>query len=231
MPGWAEEEKKTTEHKAEKKQKHDFLVVLDFEATCERDDRSYVNEIIEFPSVLVCTRTLKIVAEFQQYVRPQKNKTLTAFCTSLTGIEQKTVENGVSFPSAFKSHQEWIKEKVFGGGARQDVSFLFVTCGNWDLRTMLPKQLTMTPVKFPKMYKTWCNIKIPFVARYLSNSPKRKQRWPGMAGMLRQLSLKLQGRHHSGIDDCRNIARIAIRMMRDGVVFTHTAETRWRGSG
>jgi len=36
----------------------------------------------------------------------------------------------------------------------------------------------------------------------------------GMAGMLSSLGLTLEGRHHSGIDDCRNIARIAKELCR-----------------
>ena len=37
-----------------------------------------------------------------------------------------------------------------------------------------------------------------------------------MASMLRATNLELLGRHHSGIDDTRNIARIAMQMGRDG---------------
>ena len=40
-----------------------------------------------------------------------------------------------------------------------------------------------------------------------------------MAGMLRKLGMTLEGRHHSGIDDCRNISRVALKMMADGCVF------------
>lgn len=34
--------------------------------------------------------------------------------------------------------------------------------------------------------------------------------------MLNILGMKLEGRHHSGIDDCKNIARIAIVSIRSG---------------
>jgi len=40
-----------------------------------------------------------------------------------------------------------------------------------------------------------------------------------MAGMLNYLRLPLEGRHHSGIDDCRNISRIARQMLKDGASF------------
>ena len=34
--------------------------------------------------------------------------------------------------------------------------------------------------------------------------------------MLAQLGLAFEGREHSGLDDARNIARVAVRMLRDG---------------
>ena len=37
-----------------------YLLVLDFEATCEKDDDNYPNEIIEFPIVLVNLETLQV---------------------------------------------------------------------------------------------------------------------------------------------------------------------------
>jgi len=43
-----------------------------------------------------------------------------------------------------------------------------------------------------------------------------------MTDMLAFLGLELKGRHHSGIDDCRNIAQVLIRMLRDGAVLAET---------
>lgn len=37
-----------------------------------------------------------------------------------------------------------------------------------------------------------------------------------MAGMLKMLKIELVGHHHSGIDDCRNIGRVCVRMLEDG---------------
>lgn len=42
--------------------------------------------------------------------------------------------------------------------------------------------------------------------------------------MLRVLKLELEGTHHSGIDDSRNIARIAQELIRQGVVFSKKVE-------
>lgn len=38
--------------------------------------------------------------------------------------------------------------------------------------------------------------------------------------MLKVLGLELDGRHHSGIDDARNIAKCALTLMKYGMTFT-----------
>lgn len=41
-----------------------FYCVIDFEATCEKDNpKDYIHEIIEFPAVLVDAATLEVVSE------------------------------------------------------------------------------------------------------------------------------------------------------------------------
>lgn len=66
----------------------DFLVVLDFESTCwEGQPWALKPEIIEFPAVLLSLLSGKVVAEFQQYVKPQEHPVLTPFCTNLTGTK------------------------------------------------------------------------------------------------------------------------------------------------
>src|SRR5690606_3123071 len=56
-------------------------------------------------------------------------------------------------------------------------------------------------------------VKLPFGPDYLnlkqavSGAPGTSKRF-GMAGALQQLGLPLEGTHHRGIDDARNIARI-----------------------
>ena len=37
--------------------------------------------------------------------------------------------------------------------------------------------------------------------------------------MLDELNIKLEGNHHSGIDDSKNIAKICLKILEDGGVF------------
>lgn len=171
------------------------FLVMDFEATCERDDRSWPNEIIEFPAVLLDANSLEVVDEFRAFVRPTERPRLTAFCTELTGIRQADVDGAQPLPAVLRDFITWL------GSHGLEQAVLPVTCGNWDLQFMLPVECGRKSLGYPEALWRWCNIKDFFwQATY--------QRAHGMAEMLKMLSLPLIGRHHSGIDDSRNIARI-----------------------
>lgn len=65
-----------------------YFVVIDFEATCDKEKNPHPQEIIEFPSVIVSSVTGQLEACFQTYVRPTCNQLLSDFCKDLTGIQQ-----------------------------------------------------------------------------------------------------------------------------------------------
>jgi len=52
-------------------------------------------------------------------------------------------------------------------------------------------------------HRQWGNLK----SWYLKTIPQRK-RINGIKDMLQSLEMKLEGRHHNGIDDCKNMAKI-----------------------
>lgn len=104
------------ENQLDCRQKFDFLVVLDFEATCD-DKKLNPNfapqEIIEFPACLLNTKTLEVEDEFQLYIKPTVEPILTDFCTYLTGITQVDVENGLLLSDGLISFEAWlIKHKL-----------------------------------------------------------------------------------------------------------------------
>uniref|UniRef100_A0A7S1ZCS3 Exonuclease domain-containing protein n=1 Tax=Trieres chinensis TaxID=1514140 RepID=A0A7S1ZCS3_TRICV len=193
----------------------DYLCVLDFEATCNNGQTPKPQEIIEFPTLLVNTRTGKVEKEFHLYIKPDVHPTLSDFCTELTGITQVTVDSGVSLEEALQSIQTWLDESnLLPHTAKVDkghgsFSFLFLTCGDWDLSQCLPRQLGWHNKDVPYVFAQWINVKTAFYKLY-------RVKPTGMTSMLRMLGMGLEGRHHSGIDDCRNIARICSRMLEDG---------------
>jgi len=180
----------------------------------------FVSEIIEFPLVVLDAKTLRVVSEFHSYIRPVHNPTLTAFCTQLTGIEQSTVDAAEPFDRVWPKVLQFVEKVTAAEEQDQDgakaLKLGVLTCGDWDLKTMLPAQLKLSGLgSVPAAFSEWINVKKSFNKHYGGFSR-------GMSEMLEKLHLALQGRHHSGIDDARNIARIARKLLLDGCALANT---------
>jgi inhibitor of KinA sporulation pathway (predicted exonuclease) len=201
----------------------DLLVVLDLEATCDERGPSSPQEIIELPSVLLSLSSRAVIDEFSSFVRPQHHPRLSAFCRDLTGITQQDVDRADPFPKVLARYLAWLRSHglAVASGDPSGPSFALATCGDWDLATMFPSQCrdAIPPAPLiPRPFRRWMNVKQPFAAWRGSGIA------PGMAGMLRALGLPLIGRHHRGIDDCRNIARIVVALVEQGAPIAVTTE-------
>ncbi len=197
---------------------YSYAIVLDFEATCERDARITPQEIIEFPSVLIDLESLETLDEFSSYVRPHHIPELTEFCTELTGITQADVDSAPPFREVLAAHEAWLDAHEL-----TSENALFVTCGDWDMNSMFPAQLEVADPPIWQMrpiYGEWLNIKEMFRRVLL------RRKGPGMMRMMRELGLEPQGRHHSGIDDTRNIARILTHLLTRGATFAPTRQLK-----
>mmetsp|Transcript_21982 Transcript_21982/g.54772 ORF Transcript_21982/g.54772 Transcript_21982/m.54772 type:complete len:260 (-) Transcript_21982:94-873(-) len=196
------------------------FLVLDFEATCARDDPTQPrwSEIIEWPCVLLDARSLLPVAEFHHFVRPTERPVLTDFCTELTSITQTQVDAAEPLEHVLASFNRWLPQAV--GSA--DSAVLAVTCGEPDLGQMLPRESARKGLEIPPVLRQYCNIKRPFEQLF---------GWKGgMVDMLQHLQLPLLGRHHLGIDDARNIARITARLIELGATVDVTEwASAWKG--
>jgi len=83
--------------------RYHYLYCVDLEATCDEIGESESPrpltvvpdqmETIEIGLVVIDLESLEIVDEFQRYVRPQINPTLSDFCTKLTSIQQADVDS------------------------------------------------------------------------------------------------------------------------------------------
>ena len=164
----------------------------------------------------------QVHGEFRTYVRPTVNETLTAFCTELTGIQQAQVDGGPQFGEALSAHTAWLRRHGIAVEGVEGHSVAFVTCGDWDLQKMLPAQLGLIGGRVPQHFRQWVNVKHVF-KHVFKHNPK------GMVGMLERLGLTLEGRHHSGIDDCRNISKVVRALAQRGVVLECTATTEGVG--
>jgi len=103
-----------------------------------------------------------------------------------------------------------------------DAPFIIATCGHWDLRIQLPRELKHKKIPKCPFYETYINVKDEFRIFY-------KRTCGGMTSMLDDLNIKLEGRHHSGIDDRRNTAKIMIQMIKDGHKYKDFSFRNYRG--
>jgi inhibitor of KinA sporulation pathway (predicted exonuclease) len=155
-----------------------------------------------------------ISGEFQRFIKPMKNPKLTKFCQELTGITQEQVDqNGISMEQAMKEHKAWLEKQL--GEPPTENNVLMVTCGDWDLKTCLPDQMQLLNQEYDSYLKQWCNLKLIFARHCVKHWDNRKRR-ADMVDMLDALHIPLVGKHHSGIDDCRNISRIVSKMVEEG---------------
>lgn len=192
------------------KQKFDYFLVLDFEATCESPGNLDPQEIIEFPVLKVNSDTFEIESTFHSYVRPEIHPVLTSFCTELTGVIQSMVDNEPVFKEVFENFQQWlITENIL----KPDIKFAFATCGDPDLDFLLPLQCYISGIEMPEYMKQWINVKRSFceITPYT---------WPdNLMAMMKMCELEFTGDLHSGIDDAQNIARVMADLTDRGLVF------------
>ncbi|XP_033920889.1 3'-5' exoribonuclease 1 isoform X1 [Melopsittacus undulatus] len=187
---------------------YDYICVVDFEATCEEGNPpEFVHEIIEFPVVLLNTHTLEIEDTFQQYVKPEINPKLSDFCIRLTGITQDIVDKAETFTQVLQNVIEWMRQRELG----TKYSYSMLTDGSWDMSKFLNTQCRISRIKYPSFAKRWINIRKSY-----GNFYKVPRNQTKLTMMLENLGMNYDGRPHSGLDDSKNIARIAIRMLQDG---------------
>ncbi|XP_075686350.1 ERI1 exoribonuclease 2 [Rhinoderma darwinii] len=208
------------------KQFFDYLIVIDFESTCWKDTKHYGQEIIEFPAVLLNLLNGEIESEFHTYVQPQEHPILSDFCTELTGIMQQQVDDGVPLKICLSQFCTWIKKLqkerhiVFPGALPTATSSEqkmcgFVTWSDWDLGICLLYECRRKQLRKPDILNSWIDLRLTYKLFY-NRKPK------GLNGALQDVGIEFSGREHSGLDDSRNTARLAWRMICDGCVMKIT---------
>lgn len=174
----------------------DYLVI-DLEATCDDGGRVPRNEseIIEIGAVLVAHDTVQPIAEFQTFIRPVRHPELTAFCTQLTSITQADVADAPGFAEAIAALERFMVPHMRGGPPP-----LFCSWGNYD-KNQFAHDARHHGVRLP-FGRDHLNLKQAF-----SDAMGTRKRF-GMARALRRIDVPLDGTHHRGIDDARNIAKL-----------------------
>lgn len=174
------------------------LVVFDLEATCwDAGTVPERQETIEIGAVRLGP-DLEAVSEFQRFIRPQSEPTLSDFCLRLTGIRQSEVDAAESFPAVLASFDEW------GGPG----PIRYASWSNYDLR-QLRADCRRHKLPLPPPMESHLDLRARFAEVHKVEPPTMKR-------ALELLGLPLDGSHHRGLDDARNTARLARAVLSPG---------------
>jgi inhibitor of KinA sporulation pathway (predicted exonuclease) len=168
------------------------IIIIDLEATCWEGNppAGQVNEIIEIGLCVLNTKTGELTQNQGVLLKPIKSK-VSAFCTQLTTITQELLDKeGVTFSKALE-----ILRNEYNPN-----QYTWASYGAYDLN-MLKKQCQMRGMEYP-MGQHHINVKELF------SEVKGIHKKVGMNGALEILKIPLEGTHHRGVDDAKNIAKI-----------------------
>jgi ERI1 exoribonuclease 3 len=198
-----------------KLQPFDYYIVLDLEG---------LPEIVELPAILIDSRTLETISIFHRYVYPT-NVPKSALIPGIKdfygpkGVEEIWWKEASLWSDVFPNFLKWISDHTIGK------TFSFVTCGNWDIEKQIPKQCSISEITLPEIFNQWINIKDVYL-NFFTWKPKPK----GMLSMLTGLNIDLDGHHHLGIDDTKNITKILKRLIEEGAILDITAKRNADGT-
>lgn len=176
------------------------LLVIDLEATCWAEDgekQRNESEIIEIGIAKLYLPNLEIKNKWTYIVKPERSG-VSEFCTQLTSITQDMVDEGISL-------REAIEDLIHNHDSKR---CLWASYGNYD-RTMFEKECKSKRVEYP-FGPSHVNIKD--LVRFSAGKNM------GLAKALDYFGIEMEGRHHRGVDDAHNTAKIVqelFKRMRD----------------
>lgn len=170
------------------------MLIIDLEATCDEGDGIPADqmEIIEIGAVWA-TAEGKVLDEFQSLVRPVVRPQLTPFCRQLVCIDQVEVDGADLFPTVAARLASFAQ-------LHRDGEMTWGSWGQFDAK-QLTRDCERHGAVHPLQGFNHVNLKRRF-------AKARKIKEAGMARALQMVGLALDGAHHRGLDDARNIAKL-----------------------
>lgn len=170
-----------------------IYLCIDLEATCFEGCTLEDMETIGIGAVAVLEDGTT-VDTFQSYVRPQYTE-VTDYCTSITNITPNTLCGAPAFDAMLRHLYDWLCSLPTWPHA-------WYSWGNYDLRQLeLDAGPTRWNLQLPLPEHR--NAKKLFRARQI-----KKGREVGLVKALDLMGLSFEGRHHSALDDGKNVARL-----------------------
>lgn len=183
-----------------------YLYCVDLEATCDEVGESESPrllavfpdqmETIEIGLVVIDLETLEIVDEFQRFVRPQINPTLTDFCKKLTSIQQTDVDSAGIYVGVGQELGTFIARYPNAAWA---------SWGDYDARQL---ERDAGFAACPSLFSGLRHFNVRKWHKGLyDDQPK------SLKETVESLGLVWKGTYHRGIDDARNVASIIKEML------------------
>jgi inhibitor of KinA sporulation pathway (predicted exonuclease) len=145
-------------------------------------------ELIEIGAVKVRLEDGEILSTFRSFVRPLNHPTLSEFCTQLTGIRQREIDNAELFTDVLKEFQTWLNHPFW----------TWSSWGDFD-GTLLQRELARVGED-------------PLFAEHMNLKAIAKETWglkkTGMREVLKHRGLTTIGSHHRALDDAKSIAQL-----------------------
>ena len=168
------------------------IIIIDIEATCwnGKIPPGQRSEIIEFGICILDIDTGEISQNEGILVKPERS-TISPFCTELTTITQALLDKeGITFKEACTKLREEYNPK----------QYVWASYGFYDIK-MIKNQCKIRDIEYP-MSQEHINVKELF------SKVKGISKKVGMKGALDMLNISLEGTHHRGVDDAKNIAKV-----------------------
>jgi len=193
-------------------QPYDFYLILNLEGK---------EEILEFPVLLLPSKNLNAIQIFHLYCRPtslsteQLNSQIEHKFGRYFDMKNEWNNAAISFVDIVSQFEQWminigllVKNSDGVCVRNENLSFAFVTLGNWDLRNQIPKQYELANLPLPKYFSEWVSLKDLFYTFYGTKPLSIRH-------MLSYFSMPAIGFPHLGIYDIQNMARTLVRIMED----------------
>ena len=171
------------------------FVIFDLEATCWNGHAvGREQEIIEIGAILTDPFGNRI-SDYQKFVRPVENPTLSHFCRDLTGIEQGDVDSAATYDRVIRSFMDWVEvdssDYTLCSWGDKDLELLQDDCSRHDIET------------------DWLDHYIDLKGQY--HQIKGLQRKRGLKRTLSHENIEFEGSHHRALDDAQNLYTLFVK--------------------
>lgn len=184
-----------------------FLLCIDLEATCDEDakpgepPRQLIvqredMETIEIGLAVIDLYSLKVVDQFQSFVRPTLHPVLTDFCRTLTTIKQSDVDKAPGYVRVAQMLDAFLVDYP---------NSMWCSWGDYD---------------FKQLQQDASRLNSRPMLDGMRHTNLKKWHWKvydcralGLQPAVEMLGMEWKGTYHRGIDDARNVAQMAIHML------------------